>query len=312
MNDGLQKRGRRLCCAVVAAIVGCSSADSTQQQLDAGANNDTFTVITTCYSAFEIADHLAGSAAEVTYVVPDSEDPHAWSPSASTISQLQTADLILLHGAGFEVWQDKVSLPSTRTIVLSSTWGDQLIAVPKSFSHQHGPRGATDNVEYAWATWLSPALLRKQIELISRELAARIPGRSSEIQSRSTKLIHEVDQLSSELAGLLDDHISGQTVTIFVDDPNLLYLTSAMQSSSTHTVYSVEMAQAEEVTKHSSDASITERQLLLTTGDHSDHDGLTTSSATARIDLCDRPNAQSSMLKRMRLNYKQMTQLLAE
>ena len=60
------------------------------------------------------AGRLAGDAIDVRLPVPPDTDPAFWQPTVDDILLLQGAELILLNGAGYSPWLNKVSI-SRRT-----------------------------------------------------------------------------------------------------------------------------------------------------------------------------------------------------
>ncbi|MEM1077211.1 MAG: metal ABC transporter substrate-binding protein [Pseudomonadota bacterium] len=120
----------------------------------------------------EFAEHLLASAAEVVFPVPEGVDPSFWRPSIADISQIQSADLILLNGAGFATWIDRVSLPRSRVVNTSAKIEDQFI-VTESITHSHGDGGEHSHEGLAAYTWLDPMLAIAQAEAIASASVAR-------------------------------------------------------------------------------------------------------------------------------------------
>ncbi|MEL7300757.1 MAG: zinc ABC transporter substrate-binding protein [Pseudomonadota bacterium] len=118
------------------------------------------------------AERLGGAHVEVVFPVPEGTDPSFWRPTISDISAIQSADLILLNGAGFAMWIDRVSLPRSRVFNTSRAIEDRFI-VTESITHSHGDGGEHSHEGLASYTWLDPTLAAAQAGAIAGAMAAR-------------------------------------------------------------------------------------------------------------------------------------------
>ena len=71
------------------------------------------------------AERIAGEHARVVFPAPADVDPVYWMPDAKMISDYQRADLILLNGANYAKWVNKVSLPRFRMVNTSAAFKDR-------------------------------------------------------------------------------------------------------------------------------------------------------------------------------------------
>ncbi|MFK7870637.1 MAG: metal ABC transporter substrate-binding protein [Roseobacter sp.] len=129
-------------------------------------------VVTVNYPLHYIAERLLEDAAEVVFPVPQEVDPSFWRPSIADISMIQSADLILLNGAGFATWVDRVSLPRSKLVNTSVVIEDQFI-VTESITHSHGDGGEHSHEGLAAYTWLDPLLAIAQAEAIAGAVSAQ-------------------------------------------------------------------------------------------------------------------------------------------
>jgi zinc transport system substrate-binding protein len=127
-------------------------------------------IVAVNYPLHYFAERLAGDAAEVEFPVPGNVDPSFWRPSIADISRIQSADLILLNGAGFAAWTDRVSLPRARVVDTSAELEARFITT-ESITHSHGDGGEHSHEGLASYTWLDPALAIVQAEAIARAIA---------------------------------------------------------------------------------------------------------------------------------------------
>lgn len=140
------------------------------------------------------AERLAGGEAEVEFPVPATVDPSFWRPSISDISRIQSADLILLNGAGFATWVDRVSLPRSKVVNTSAALRDQFI-VTESITHSHGDGGEHSHEGLASYLWLDPTLAIAQAEAVAAALSQRGLAPSATLDA-------ELDALRSDLSAL--------------------------------------------------------------------------------------------------------------
>jgi zinc transport system substrate-binding protein len=128
-------------------------------------------VVSTAYPLGWLASELGGNAVSVSYPIPGDEDAEFWRPSISSIAEIQQADVILLNGAGFAAWTDRVSLPR-RALVLTTRGLENSFIATQAVTHSHG--GDTHSHEgVASFTWMDPTLFARQGEAIATALRRR-------------------------------------------------------------------------------------------------------------------------------------------
>ena len=78
--------------------------------------SDKLTVYVVNYPLKYFAERIGAHHVKVEFPVPPDIDPAYWNPDLADITAYQKADLILLNGAGYAKWADKVSLPRSKMI----------------------------------------------------------------------------------------------------------------------------------------------------------------------------------------------------
>ena len=78
----------------------------------------------------QMTQAIVGDAGDVVLVVPNETSSPNWSPTVDDAKTMQQARLILVSGAGYEPWKDRVSLPGSRTRDTAAGYYDQLIRIP--------------------------------------------------------------------------------------------------------------------------------------------------------------------------------------
>lgn len=167
-------------------------------------------VITFTKAHHYFAERLLGGSAEVVFPVPEGADPSFWRPSIADISMIQSADLILLNGAGFATWVDRVSLPRARVTNISSAIEDQFI-VTESITHSHGDGGEHSHEGLASYIWLDPQLALSQAQAIASAVIARDLADQEDVEARLSKLRSDLNKLDAEVQETLGQY-AGRTL----------------------------------------------------------------------------------------------------
>jgi len=206
-------------------ISGCSETKA-PQTLSSREEGRTQIVVTS-QPLLEMTQTLVGDHASTLQVVPDGTSSPDWSPTAADARTMQQASLVLLSGAGYEPWKDRVSLPRSRVRDTAAGYYDQLIRIPDAVTHQHGPAGSHSHPGTVWATWLDPNLCAAQLHQISLNCIRLMPDQKQAIKTAEAKLAAELNALNAMIlsirAAAKDD-----ALVVFSDAPHYQYLTQRL------------------------------------------------------------------------------------
>ncbi|MCR9199923.1 MAG: metal ABC transporter substrate-binding protein [Planctomycetaceae bacterium] len=146
---------RLLCCGIMLAIgIGCGR--SAQPASEEGPSTQSSGIVVTSRVMQQFAVAVYGDTASVSLI--DVSPGESRVPDRESLQQLQSAQLVIWHGAGFEPWRDMVSLPSGRQRDLSDDLQERLLTTAGAVAHQHGPDGAQRSADHLWAVWVDPDL----------------------------------------------------------------------------------------------------------------------------------------------------------
>lgn len=177
-------------------------------------------VVAVNYPLHYMAERLLGAGAEVIYPVPEGTDPSFWQPLVADISLIQSADLILLNGAGFASWVDRVSLPRARLVNTSAAIEDAFITT-QSITHSHGEGEEHSHSGTAAYVWLDPQMARAQAEAAAAGITRRGLAPEAEVEA-------SLDALRADLAAADEEAraaLSGlEGVTMISTHPRYQYL----------------------------------------------------------------------------------------
>lgn len=140
------------------------------------------------------AERIAGDQIKVVFPIPANVDPSFWSPEPEGVLAFQAADLILLNGATYSKWLNRVSLPRRRLINTSQSFKEQYIQVEDPTTHSHGPTGAHAHAGFAFMTWIDLKQAIRQAEAIRDALVELAPARKQQFDVNFSAL--EADLLA--------------------------------------------------------------------------------------------------------------------
>jgi zinc transport system substrate-binding protein len=145
------------------------------------------------------AEQIAGEHARVVFPAPADVDPAYWMPDARTISDYQRADFILLNGANYAKWVNKVSLPRFRMVNTSAAFKDRYIEAAEILTHSHGSKGQHGHEALAFTTWIDFSLAAEQAKAIVKALSRKRPALRDTFQKNYEELKRELLKLDRDI-----------------------------------------------------------------------------------------------------------------
>jgi len=149
---------------------------------------DTLSVYTVNYPLKYFAERIGAEHVEVSFPAPADIDPAFWLPDAETIIQYQQADLILLNGADYARWIDKVSLPRLRLVNTSRVFQEHYLTVANATTHSHGLEGEHSHVGTFFTTWLDFSQAAQQARVIADALVRARPAHRASFEKNYAAL----------------------------------------------------------------------------------------------------------------------------
>ncbi|SEF63767.1 metal ABC transporter substrate-binding protein [Vibrio hangzhouensis] len=167
--------------------------------LTSNAEPSKFTVYTVNYPLKYFAQRIGGKHIKVVFPVPENEDPAFWQPDSEQLVAFQQADMILLNGAKYAKWVEKVSLPMHRQVITSDPFSNQYIQTNSKTKHSHGNGKEHSHVGIAFTTWLDLSQSIVQAEQIHLALKNALPNHTKDFDAAFDKLKFELNQLDTEM-----------------------------------------------------------------------------------------------------------------
>lgn len=144
-------------------------------------------------------ERLAGDQVRVIYPMPADEDPAFWKPKDQDVSDFQQADLILMNGATYSKWADKVTLPRHKIVDTSASFKDKFIVIASATTHSHGPGGEHSHSGTAFTTWTDLQQAIAQLQAVRDALIKKRPAAKDGIEKNFTVLRTEIEALDTRL-----------------------------------------------------------------------------------------------------------------
>jgi len=163
------------------------------------------TIFTVNYPLQYFAERIAGEHANVIFPAPADGNPAYWMPDTKTIADYQQADLILLNGAHYAKWVEKVSLPSSKLVDTARKFKDQYIYSDAATTHSHGPEGAHTHESLAFTTWLDFSLAAQQAKAIEKALSRKRPQLKDAFLKNYTALEKDLLALDRKLKEMVSN-----------------------------------------------------------------------------------------------------------
>jgi zinc transport system substrate-binding protein len=167
------------------------------------AGQDKLSIYTVNYPLQYFAQRIAGEHADVTFPAPGDEDPAFWQPPVEIIAGYQQADLILLNGANYAKWVNRVSLPRRKQVDTSAAFREHYIHVKAGATHSHGPGGEHSHVGTAFTTWLDLNQAAEQAQTITDAMMRKRPALEDVFLRNFTALQADLLDLDKQIESIM-------------------------------------------------------------------------------------------------------------
>jgi zinc transport system substrate-binding protein len=203
----------RTCLIAIIVMLSCFSFASDKP-------SGKLTIYTVNYPLKYFAERIAGEHAKVVFPAPKDIDPAYWMPDRKTISEYQKADLILLNGAHYAKWTEKVSLPRSKMVDTSRKFKDQYIRTNEAVTHSHGPKGKHAHENVAFTVWLNLDLAARQARAIADTLSRKRPALKTTFEQNYKAVEKDLIMLDQEIKEITSNK---QTKPLIVSHPVYQY-----------------------------------------------------------------------------------------
>jgi zinc transport system substrate-binding protein len=318
-----------LSCALLPAFMcGCSETSREESVGAPTSLEDTTGIAVTSLVLEDLTRSIVSDSVTVVNVVPASKLSRLWKPTSKDVKRLQAAQRILIQGAGYEPWRDRITVPQSRLIDTSSGYYDQFIRIPDAVTHQHGPDGRHSHPGTVWATWLDPELLGSQLQRITTACSELMPDQKDVFEQRAARLTADIDNLERQIVSIrsLSEQTSGEGAELEVisDTSAPLYLAKRLGWKLSWLHWPEPGESLSDSDREELKAILNERAkkneangvpvLFLLTSDRSPDDAVFAESLglkVVRIDLCEKmSDTAAPVIKRLEKNLQEIEKAL--
>ena len=185
----------------IIAISGCGQDAAPTGSRD----KDTKPVIyTTFYPTKYFAERIGGESVEVVCPVPADEDAIFWKPGDAVIGEYQTADMIIINGAGFSKWVSKTNLPQLKIVNSAKALKSEFIQFEDTTEHSHGAAGKHAHEGLDGHTWVDPINAIAQAGEIEKAMSKRFPDKADVFEKGFAGLKQDLEALDKQLKKLAE------------------------------------------------------------------------------------------------------------
>ncbi|MBI2405365.1 zinc ABC transporter substrate-binding protein [Candidatus Gottesmanbacteria bacterium] len=160
-----------------------------QNQLTFKPESQKFQVVTSFYPLYFFAKEIGGDRVIVTNITPAGAEPHDYEPTTGDIVTMEKSDVLILMGAGFELWGGKIrnNLKDKKTMIIAAadTLATQEI-------EEEGRVARDPHV------WLDPMLAKQIAQILTQTLETIDPVSREYYRSNMANLAKRFDALDRD------------------------------------------------------------------------------------------------------------------
>jgi len=148
----------------------------------------TLPVTASFYPLYFFAQQIGGGLATVVNMTPPGVEPHDYEPTAQDLAGMERARLVILNGAGFEPWGDKIqkNLDPQRTVVLRAGEGLATLQLEEDGTNIVDPH-----------VWLAPGIAQQMVQRIERSFEQVDPNHAADYASNARGLALRLSDLDA-------------------------------------------------------------------------------------------------------------------
>lgn len=145
--------------------------------------NSKLKVVSSFFPIDQFVGKVGGEAIERMLLIPKAVEPHDYEPTIKDIERVDSADVLVYNGLGFENWIGKMSNP-------------QKIDASKGLNASYLDER---NMNFDPHVWLDPLLAKKQVENIRDGLIMIDPNHKDIYVNNSNNFLNELDNLDEKI-----------------------------------------------------------------------------------------------------------------
>ncbi len=179
----------------MALLAGCRKQEKPSMK-------EGYKVFASNYPLGYFAQRICGNVEWVVFPEIDG-DPAFWKPSIKDITSMQQANIVLVNGATYEKWLDKVTLSNERLVDTSASFHDQYIPIEHGSTHSHGPTGQHAHGGMAFTTWIDFSLALEHAKAVADALSHTMPESRQVFQKNYVSLKRDLMALDRDVKAIV-------------------------------------------------------------------------------------------------------------
>jgi len=188
------------------AVYGTDPAKNTEI-----VENSKLKVISSFYPLHEFSQNIGQDKVDTILLTPIGVEPHDWEPTIKDVQKMQTADLIIINGIGFETWIESLEENNFSGIIIDTSNG---ILIESHEEHEEHEKESHDEHEEEHEEesddkhdhalgdphiWLNPVLAKTQVQNIANGFSNSDPENKEFYQKNADAYIKQLDDLDSKI-----------------------------------------------------------------------------------------------------------------
>ncbi len=186
------------------------------------AENDGLTVLVSVVPQSYFVHRLAGDLAEVHVIIPPGASPAAYEPSPSDLATISTADLWFSIGVSSEHgWKEDFAELNPALEIVETEAGIERLPIDRygipgehGEAHDHGHDHDHDHGDLDPHVWLSPEMVKVQINTMAEALIEADPENEGIYRGNLEAFRTEIENLQTEMHRVLDP-LAGKSFMVF-------------------------------------------------------------------------------------------------
>ena len=161
------------------------------------ADDSKLKVISSFYPLHEFSQNIGQEKIDAKLLTPVGVEPHDWEPTIKDVQQMQSSDLIIINGIGFETWVDKLEENNFSGTIVDTSNG--ILIETHEEEHEEQITDEHDHILGDPHIWLNPLLAKTQVQNIANAFSNSDPENRNFYQTNAATYIKQLDSLDSKI-----------------------------------------------------------------------------------------------------------------
>ncbi|KFM17243.1 Zinc-binding protein AdcA [Marine Group I thaumarchaeote SCGC AAA799-P11] len=165
-------------------------------------NDSKLKVISSFYPLHEFSQNIGQDKIDAALLTPIGVEPHDWEPTIRDVQQMESSDLIIINGIGFETWVESLEENNFSGTIVDTSNGILIKTIDESDEEHEEESEEDSHDEHALGDphiWLNPVLAKIQVQNIANAFSNSDPENRDFYQTNAAAYIKQLDSLDSKI-----------------------------------------------------------------------------------------------------------------